>query len=90
MLTYIFVGPEEIAYIVELGASLSDPVNLYIHEDTVVLTLEVGETAWYLIDTILSMLENSDDELTTHQPIVEMVAAIHWACIAKPHEMGVK
>jgi len=91
-MTHYFITPDGSTYAAEfcdIGLSES-PINFYIPDKNSHIRLEIGSSGWYIMLCILDLVdEDTEHKLNEHEPIVGLVAALHWACMAESDAFGV-
>lgn len=88
---HIFQALDGTTYMAEVCdlTKTDSPINLSIYDTDNRVTLEVGMPGWCMMGLIFEMLYlNDDDDLDKHEPIVDLVASVHWAAMAEPDAMG--
>ena len=90
-MVHLFKLPDKTTFCVEvydIGTSDS-PIDISL-DDQEAVRLTTNGLAWHMVRDILEMVnEKEDEELETHEPIVGLIASLHWACVAEPDAMGV-
>lgn len=96
MMNYVFEhaadGTIIIVDIMDIGAT-DNPISLELYDHDSRVLLAVEGPGWHMVGQVLMQLEyetdGCDDEMQTHGPIVDLLSAIHYACVAEPDFMGV-